>query len=283
VKLVRLRNFSTRILQRCTHGAIARACFIWYQLSAKSMRDARKMFKIASRWSKMHCAQAFGSWHNVSATNKQIARKLQKMVPRRDKIKYAEAFGSWHAQTKAKRKLGIAATRVVKRSANKALAMAWGSWWGSWSRGEVRVARKLSLKWMHKAICAAWTRWETRVQEKELRRQKLRQKEVLALDTAVKETEARLDWQFTCVTSTKVQILSQIQEAQANLRKYQEEVEGEQKAAAERAAAHILWSSVETALQQALQQAEAERVAPYMLLESELHSSTARNQRCSAP
>ncbi len=46
---------------------------------------------------------------------------------------------------------------------------------------------------------------------------------------------------------------------------------------AEQAAAHTLWSSVETALQQALQQAEGERVAPHVLLESELHSSTARN------
>ncbi len=177
--------------------AMGHAWACWYEQRVQLVRlrnISTRIYKIASRWSKMQFAQAFGSWHNVSATKKQNSRKLQKVEARREKIKYATAFGSWHAQTKAQRKLRIAATRVVKRSANRALALAWGSWCGKWCLikevrryriarmatlkwthkticaawarwwGEVRhsrVARKLSLKWMHKAICAAWTRWET--------------------------------------------------------------------------------------------------------------------------
>jgi cation transport regulator ChaB len=119
-----------------------------------AMRNARKMYKIVSRWENMHYAKAFGRWHNVYATNRQNARKLQKILTRRQKMKYAKAFGTGQEQTKAQRKLRVAATKVVKRWANKTVALAWGKWWREVRHS--RVAKRVVLKWMQNTICTAW-------------------------------------------------------------------------------------------------------------------------------
>jgi trimeric autotransporter adhesin len=130
VTRVRLKEMSTRILLRWTHGAMSRAWTTWYEEYVTAKRHALKAHKIVCRW---------------------------------ENIKYARAFARWEEQTAEQRNLRVAGSKVVKRWTHTSQALAWGKWQEEVRRR--RMVKKAALRWTQKTLYATWSTWGALVTE----------------------------------------------------------------------------------------------------------------------